>query len=83
MEVGHKHVSRSELDRLFADRFVIEERRFTGPVTVVLLWLQILALLLHMPDRLVWAINSLRGWESGIDCPAWMAFSVRLVARRL
>lgn len=83
MSVGHKHVSSRELTRLFTDRFVITHIRHTGPVTVVLYWIQVVMVALKFPDRAIGVINRIRGEESGITCPPLVAYSVRLVAEKI
>jgi SAM-dependent methyltransferase len=79
--IGHKHVTDAELRELFDGRFEIEECRYTGPLTVVLLWLLVVAVSLRLPESISSRINTISGWESGIKSPRRLAFSIRLVAR--
>jgi SAM-dependent methyltransferase len=82
-EIGHKHVSDAELGGLLAGRFSVEESWHAGPVSVVLLWLLVVAVVLRLPAAIVSPINAISGWESGVRCPRRLAFYVRIVARRL
>ena len=82
-EIGHKHLSDAELHDLLDGRFVVESKHYTGPLTFVLLWLLVVAVTLKLPASIVSKLNALGGWESGVRCPRRLAFSVRLVARRL
>jgi SAM-dependent methyltransferase len=82
-DTGHKHLSEAEIDRLFSRRFEVTDRRYTGPFSFLLVWIQVLALAFRLPDRLVWPFNRFRSWENGVRCPRVLAYNVRLVARRI
>jgi SAM-dependent methyltransferase len=81
--IGHKHVTTQELTRLFAGRFEMVHVNYTGPLTFVLLWMQALMVAAHAPDALVQPFNRFRAQESGVPSPRALAFSVRIVARRI
>jgi SAM-dependent methyltransferase len=83
METGHMHITAAELEKLFRGRFVIEHQRHTGPLSFMLIWIQVLALAFRLPHRLVSPFNRFRAWENGIRCPPALAYNVRLVARRI
>lgn len=83
VRIGHKHVTSEEITRLFADKFELVHVRYTGPVTFVLLWIQALMVAAGLPAALVQPFNRLRARESGVPSPRALAFSVRLVARRI
>lgn len=82
VEIGHKHLGDEEINTLLAGRFVIECQTYSGPVTAWLVWLQIAAAEIRLPEAVVGRLNWLRSWESGISCPRWLAYNTRLVARR-
>lgn len=81
--IGHKHVSDRELATLFAERFVVLEQRYSGPLSAVLLWILILAQVVHLPERVVRSVDAVLAAENGIWSPRRLACNVRIVARKV
>jgi hypothetical protein len=48
-----------------------------------MLWLLVLAIALKSPPAVVSRINMAQAWESGVRCPRRLAYSTRIVARRV
>jgi SAM-dependent methyltransferase len=83
IEIGHKHVSLPEIERLFAGRFDVGTIRYCGLLMPALTWvLSIGPRLRLLPRSLEDTINRFRGWESGVRVPRLLAFNVRLTATK-
>jgi len=83
LEIGHKHISLPEIERLFAGRFAVGEICYCGLLMPALTWILSIGPRLHLlPRRLEEALNRFRGWESGVRVPRPLAFNVRLTARK-
>jgi SAM-dependent methyltransferase len=82
-EVGHTHLSKSEISSLLGDRFDVEEVRFCGLLTPFLTWFLVVGTRLHvLPRRLEYSLNRFRAWESGVPYGPLLSFNVRLLARK-
>jgi SAM-dependent methyltransferase len=83
VEVGHEHVSLSEIKRLFGGRFEIQHVRYCGLLMPLISWVLAVDQRLEvLPQHWHEAINRFRGWESGIAYPRPLAFNIRLTARK-
>lgn len=83
IEVGHKHVSMPEIQKLFEDRFDIEHVRYCGLFMPLFTWILAADVRLRwLPARTHEALNVFRGKESGKRYPKIFAFNVRLTARK-
>lgn len=83
IEIGHKHVSMQEIRRLFARRFKILDVRYCGVLTPLLLWATAIGERLHLISaHNELRLNQFRAWESGVPVPRFLAFNLRLTARK-
>jgi len=83
IEVGHKHISMSAIERLFGDRFCIEDIQFCGFFSPFITWILTAGERTGIfPDSLVKRLNAFRAWEDGVRYPKTLAYNVRLAARK-
>lgn len=84
MEIGHKHVSLAELQQLFHERFRFENILFCGIATPLFCWmLSVGPRLKLMPKIIEQNLNRFRAWESGVKAPDWLAYNIRVTAKKL
>ena len=81
-DIGHKHLSVSELMGLLGDRVTPERVLLSGWLSPFLDVAQAACTVLpFMPKRLVWRLGSLKARESGLPAPRLLASHLRVVAR--
>jgi SAM-dependent methyltransferase len=81
VEVGHKHLSLDEINQLFANRFKIEEVRFSGLFMPFINWILAVGDRLKLLPRPIGnSLNRLQDWESGVPYPRLLAFNIRIKA---
>lgn len=83
MEVGHKHVSLSEIRTLFAGRFVVERILYSGFFMPLFAWILSIDARVHvLPRRWHDQLGRLQGWESGVPYGPWLSYNIRITARK-
>ena len=82
VEVGHRHVSLSEIQTLFSGRFITEEIHYCGFLMPLFAWiLSIDDRLRLMPRRWHDLLARFQGWESGIPYGPLLSYNIRIAAR--
>ncbi|UCG35597.1 MAG: hypothetical protein JSW17_02030, partial [Candidatus Omnitrophota bacterium] len=83
IEIGHKHVFLGEIEKLFANRFEIKDIRFCGFFMPLFSWILAVGKRCKiLPVSIERRLNCLRGWESGVRYPRFIAFNIRLIAAK-
>lgn len=83
LDVGHKHVSLDEIKTLFDDRFEFSTVQFCGLFSPFITWILTAGERTGVfPNWLVHRLNRLRAWEDGVTYPQWLAYNIRLIARK-
>lgn len=83
-DIGHQHVSQSTLDKLLAERFVIEKRRFCGFIEPFILWFQLVCTrVFRMNAATAYRIIRVRAWEGGVRYPKPLAYNMWITARAI
>ncbi|MEI8309797.1 MAG: class I SAM-dependent methyltransferase [Verrucomicrobiota bacterium] len=83
IEVGHQHVSLSEIQALFGGRFIIEEICYCGFFMPLFAWiLSIDDRLRVLPRRWHDLLARFQGWESGVPYGPVVSYNIRIVARK-
>jgi SAM-dependent methyltransferase len=82
-EIGHKHVSLSEVRALFSGRFVAEEILYCGFFMPLFAWILSIDDRLHvLPRRWHDLLARFQGWESGIPYGPFLSYNIRIAARK-
>ncbi len=81
VELGHKHVSFTEVQNLLGERFTLSKVQYCGLFMPFFTWILAIDSRMHLlPQRIHQNLNRFRAWESGISYPKFLAFNIRLTA---
>lgn len=82
-EIGHKHVTLAELDRLLRGDAEFELVEYSGPAAPIGDFLLAAFLVLpRIPSALIWRAGAVQSWAASLPAPRLLASDIRIVTRK-